>query len=117
MTDFTFSRRHILALGGAIAFATLPLPAFAQSASQAERLVNSAVADINGIIASGASVGTMINRFAGVFRDYSDTAYVAAFALSTTTSKFKRSRVCPANPRSASTFMYQTGPASRNSSI
>ena len=81
MTDLSFSRRRILALGGASAFAALPMPALALTGSQAERLVNSAIGDINGVIQSGASVNSMINSFKGIFERYSDTSYVAAYAL------------------------------------
>lgn len=81
MMDLTFTRRKILAFGGASALAMLPLPSFALSTGQAESLVHSAVADINGVIQSGASVGSMINSFKGIFQRYSDTAYVAAYAL------------------------------------
>lgn len=81
MTNQTFSRRNIMALGGAGALATLPLPSFALTGSQAEGLVNSAVADINGVIQSGASINSMIRSFKGIFDRYSDTSYVAAYAL------------------------------------
>ncbi|MEL6957871.1 MAG: ABC transporter substrate-binding protein, partial [Pseudomonadota bacterium] len=81
MLSSSLSRRSFLALGGASAIATLPLPSFALTTSQAEGLVTSAVAEINRIISSGASVGSMINSFGGVFNRYADTAYVAAFAL------------------------------------
>ena len=81
MTNQTFSRRKMMALGGAGALATLPLPSFALTGGQAEGLVNSAVADINGVIQSGASVNSMIRSFKGIFDSYSDTSYVAAYAL------------------------------------
>jgi len=81
MTNLMFSRRNVLALTGAGALASLPLPSFALSSGQAENLVHSAVADINSVIQSGASVGSMINSFKGIFERYSDTAYVAAYAL------------------------------------
>ena len=79
----TFSTRRQFLGGGAAAMlvATFPIPALALTGQEAETLVNSAVADINGIISSGASVNSMVNSFAGVFERYSDTAYVAAFAL------------------------------------
>lgn len=76
------SRRQFLSLGiGASAAALLPLPAFALSAAQARSLVDRAVGDINAIIASGASQAQMIRRFKGVFDNYADTAYLAAYAL------------------------------------
>ena len=81
MTDFSFSRRRVLALTGASAFAALPMPALALTSGQAEGLVNSAIGDINGVIQSGASVNSMIRSFKGIFERYSDTSYVAAYAL------------------------------------
>ncbi len=81
MTDLTFSRRRVLVLGGAGLLTALPLPGFALSAGQAEGLVNAAVADINRIIASGASVNSMVRSFKGVFDNYADTSYLAAYAL------------------------------------
>ena len=81
MTTLMFSRRNMLAFGGAGALASLPLPGFALSSGQAESLVHSAVADINGVIRSGASVTSMVNSLKGIFERYSDTAYVAAYAL------------------------------------
>jgi phospholipid transport system substrate-binding protein len=81
MTDLTYSRRSVMALGGAGVLAALPLPSFALSGSEAEGLVNSAVADINGVIQSGATVNSMVNSFKGIFESYSDTSYVAAYAL------------------------------------
>ena len=82
MTMNYMSRRTFIATAGAaLAVTALPLRGYALTGNQAEALVNSAVADINAIISSGASVNTMVNRFAGVFERYADTAYVAAFAL------------------------------------
>lgn len=81
MVGLTFSRRTAIALGGSGVLAALPLPSFALTSSQAENLVNSAVADINGVIQSGANINSMVNSFKGIFKSYSDTAYVAAYAL------------------------------------
>lgn len=81
MTEVALSRRRVLALGGASLVATLPMPAFALTAGQAQGLVNSAVADINTIISSGGSVASMVGQFKGVFDRYADTAYLAAYAL------------------------------------
>ena len=81
MTDLTLSRRRVLALGGAGALATLPMPGCALTSGQAEGLVNSAVADINAIIQSGASVNSMVRSFKGIFDRYADTSYLAAYAL------------------------------------
>ncbi|WP_368185291.1 phospholipid-binding protein MlaC [Aestuariibius sp. HNIBRBA575] len=76
------SRRSFFA--SAIVFGTAalaPLKAFALSNSQAETLVDRAVNDINAVISSGRSEASMIRSFEGIFRDYGDTAYIAAFAL------------------------------------
>lgn len=81
MTDLGFSRRRMLVLGGASVFTTLAMPALALTGGQAEGLVNSAVAEINGVIQSGGSVETMVRGFKNIFERYSDTAYVAAYAL------------------------------------
>lgn len=81
MTASFLSRRSFVALGGASALTALPLPSFALTAGQAEGLVNTAVADINSVIASGASVNSMVNSFKGIFDRYADTSYLAAYAL------------------------------------
>lgn len=81
MTDFNVSRRSFVALGGAGLLTALPMPSFALTSGQAETLVNSAVSDINGVISSGASVGSMVNSFKGIFDRYADTSYLAAYAL------------------------------------
>jgi phospholipid transport system substrate-binding protein len=81
MMDLTYSRRSVIALGGAGVLAALPLPSFALTSSEAESLVTSATADINAVIQSGASVNSMVRSFKGIFDSYSDTAYLAAYAL------------------------------------
>lgn len=80
MARNSFSRRHVLALaGGALAFTVTP--AAALSSSQAEELVNSAVADINKIIASGKSESAMLRDFERVFSRYADVNIIALTAL------------------------------------
>jgi phospholipid transport system substrate-binding protein len=81
MMDLTYSRRSVIALGGAGVLTALPLPSFALTSSEAESLVTSATADINAVIQSGASVNSMVRSFKGIFDSYSDTAYLAAYAL------------------------------------
>ena len=81
MPNLSFSRRNVLAIGGASLLTAAPLPGFALTGSEAERLVNSAVADINRVISSGASVNSMVNSFKGIFDRYADTSYLAAYAL------------------------------------
>ncbi|MDB4213426.1 ABC transporter substrate-binding protein [Octadecabacter sp.] len=80
MTNLNFPRRTAMALGGA-GLMMAPLPAFALTGAEAERLVDSAVADINGVISSGASVNSMVNSFKGIFDRYADTSYLSAYAL------------------------------------
>ncbi len=82
MSNMTFSRRRLLtAAGSAALVSAVPLPSFALNASQAQGLVNTAVGEINGVIASGASINSMVNSFKGIFDRYADTAYLAAYAL------------------------------------
>lgn len=81
MADLKFSRRGFMAFGSAGLLATVPMPAFALSAGQAETLVTAAIADINRVITSGASVSSMIRSFKGIFDRYADTSYIAAYAL------------------------------------
>ena len=82
MSNLTFSRRHFMTCAGAAALTSvLPTTSFALNASEAEGLVNNAVRDINRVIASGASVNSMVNSFKGIFDRYADTAYLAAYAL------------------------------------
>lgn len=77
-----FPRRRFLSFAGGVALTTaLPTPSLALNASQAEGLVNNAVRDINGVIASGASINSMVNSFKNIFERYADTAYLAAYAL------------------------------------
>ncbi|WP_375279317.1 phospholipid-binding protein MlaC [Pseudooctadecabacter sp.] len=81
MTDLMLSRRRFIALGAAPLITALPMPALALTGAQAEGLVDRAVAEINSVIASGASLNSMINSFKGIFDRYADTAYLAAYAL------------------------------------
>lgn len=57
------------------------MPALALTASEAEGLVNTAVAEINSVIAAGAPIDRMVSQFKGIFERYADTAYLAAYAL------------------------------------
>ncbi|RLJ41294.1 phospholipid transport system substrate-binding protein [Litoreibacter meonggei] len=73
-----FSRRTFVA---SLAALTLPLPAFALSGSAAEKLVESAVGDINKIIASGKSENAMLRDFQRVFERYADVNIIALTTL------------------------------------
>ncbi len=74
-------RRRFLAGAAATGALLTVRPAWAITGPQAQGLVQQAVAEVNAIIASGASEAQMLPRFARLFDRYADTAYVAAFAL------------------------------------
>lgn len=78
MEKSSLSRRTVLA---GIAATTLPLPALALSGSQAESLVQSAVTDINKIIASGKAETAMLRDFERVFARYADVNIIALTTL------------------------------------
>ncbi len=73
-------RRQFLALTGA-AVALPAMPVFAITEAGAERLVNTLVADINNVIASGKSENAMFRDFERIFARYSDTSYISAYAM------------------------------------
>jgi len=73
-------RRNFLALTGAVALAPA-LPAFALTGARASQLVSTVVNDINKVIASGKSESAMIADFERIFARYSDTSYIAAYAM------------------------------------
>lgn len=76
------SRRAFLVTGTAAMGATLlPAPARALSTGAAQQLVQSMVAEINQVIASGLPESQMISRFAGIFDRYADGPTVAIYAL------------------------------------
>ena len=72
-------RRHLLAGFGAITI--LPGAAHALTEAGARALIDRLVADINAVIASGKSEGSMIADFERIFARYSDTSYIAAYAM------------------------------------
>jgi len=59
----------------------LPLSAQATSTNSAQTLVSNLVAEVNAVIASGASEASMINSFAGIFDKYSDVPTIARYCL------------------------------------
>lgn len=76
------SRRHFMALATAATATTLlPLPAAALSEGSARALVDSLVADINTVIASGKSQNAMIRDFERIFTQYADVSIMARYAL------------------------------------
>lgn len=65
----------------ASAAAVVATPAFAVSQSAARGLVDGLVAEVNGVIASGASESAMLNQFEGIFDRYADVATIARYVL------------------------------------
>ncbi len=82
MLNNTLNRRHFLktSMAGTV-IAVLPLPALAQTEASAKQLVNSVVADINRVIASGKSENAMLRDFEKIFVQYADVPIMARYAL------------------------------------
>lgn len=74
-------RRHFLVGLGAAGSALVAAPAFALNEASASDLINRLVADINTVIASGKGEGAMYGDFERIFERYSDTSYIAAYAM------------------------------------
>jgi len=88
------NRRHFLAtaLAGA-ATASMPLPAAALTEAAATQLVNSVVADINRVIASGKSENAMLRDFEKIFVQYADVPIMARYALGADARSASRSQL------------------------
>lgn len=56
-------------------------PLWALNEAGASKLINSLVTDINKVIASGKGENAMFREFERIFKRYSDTSYIAAYAL------------------------------------
>ncbi len=56
-------------------------PLWALNEAGAGKLINSLVTDINKVIASGKAENAMFREFERIFKRYSDTSYIAAYAL------------------------------------
>jgi phospholipid transport system substrate-binding protein len=77
-----FSRRSFIATASATALLpALPTAAFALNETTAKGLVEKLVQEINKVIASGKSEAAMIGDFERIFKRYSDTSYIAAYAM------------------------------------
>ncbi|MEL7165103.1 MAG: ABC transporter substrate-binding protein [Pseudomonadota bacterium] len=74
------SRRALLASTAAV-LATAPLPALAFNENDANQLITALVGDINRVIDSGKSENAMLRDFERIFSRYSDTSYIAAYAM------------------------------------
>ena len=68
------------ALAG-IGLAATPLPALAMTEAAAKQLVDSVVAEINKVIASGKSESAMLRDFEKIFVRYGDVPIMARYAL------------------------------------
>lgn len=82
-SDSTLISRRRFAAGfalGTVAFA-LPLPVQALTVDQARALIDKAIADINGVIASGKSESAMFADFERIFVKYADVPTIARSAL------------------------------------
>ncbi|MEL0437956.1 MlaC/ttg2D family ABC transporter substrate-binding protein [Phycobacter sp. K97] len=73
-------RRMFLAAAGA-ATLTAPAALSALDEGSASRLINALVTDINKVIDSGKSENAMYREFERIFGRYSDTSYIAAYAM------------------------------------
>ncbi len=78
-TDKLNRRSVVAGLSALVGLAAAP--AWAVSGAQAEKLVQSAVADINKIIASGKSESAMLRDFERVFNRYADVNIIALTTL------------------------------------
>jgi phospholipid transport system substrate-binding protein len=76
------SRRAVLVRAGAtLSLGTAAPAAFAVSLSEAERLVDRLVADVNAVIASGKSESRMLDDFEKIFQAYADVPTIARYSL------------------------------------
>ncbi|MEQ8898193.1 MAG: ABC transporter substrate-binding protein [Roseovarius sp.] len=77
-----FTRRRLLGAGLAATTAlALPLPALALNDASAKALIDKVVAEINRVIASGKSLGAMIQDFERIFARYADVNIIARSTL------------------------------------
>jgi len=74
------NRRNFIA-GLGTALSLMPGALWALNENSASKLINSLVTDINKVIDSGKSEKAMYRDFERIFQQYSDTSYIAAYAL------------------------------------
>ncbi len=72
-------RNFLLALGASLSFA--PAAGWALDNASASRLIDNLVGDINNVIESGKGETAMFREFERIFANYSDTSYIAAYAM------------------------------------
>ncbi len=76
------TRRGIIAASfGAACMATLPRGAAALTEAGARTLVDGLVGEINRVIATGGSLGSMVSSFEAIFRRYADVDLIARSTL------------------------------------
>lgn len=68
-------------LAGLGAASLLPGTALAINETESRELIDTLVADINKVIESGKSENAMLRDFERIFKNYSDTSYIAAYAM------------------------------------
>ncbi|MGD9864697.1 MAG: phospholipid-binding protein MlaC [Pseudodonghicola sp.] len=79
---FHFSRRQLIGTAcAAAAVAGLPGAALALNEGKARGMVDQLVGEINKVIDSGKSETAMYRDFERIFQAYSDTSYIAAYAM------------------------------------
>lgn len=82
MPSKSLNRRRFVFTGlTGLALTALPASAFAQTEASAKALVNSVVAEINRVIASGKSENSMLRDFEKIFAQYADVPIMARYAL------------------------------------
>ncbi|KUP91547.1 MlaC/ttg2D family ABC transporter substrate-binding protein [Tritonibacter horizontis] len=74
-------RRMFLATLGAFGGSVVAGPSWALDENSASDLINRLVADINRVIGSGKGEGAMYAEFERIFERFSDTSYIAAYAM------------------------------------
>ncbi|MQQ10373.1 ABC transporter substrate-binding protein [Epibacterium sp. SM1979] len=72
-------RNFLLSLSAGLALA--PAAGWALDNAGASRLIDTLVKDINGVIESGKGETAMFREFERIFARYSDTSYIAAYAM------------------------------------
>lgn len=73
--------RRTFLTGLSASAAVAPGALWALNENGATKLINSLVKDINKVIASGKAENAMFREFERIFKRYSDTSYIAAYAL------------------------------------
>ncbi|UWQ90729.1 ABC transporter substrate-binding protein [Aliisedimentitalea scapharcae] len=74
-----YRRTFLMGLGATIA--SVPQKLWALNEAGARTLIDTLVKDINKVIASGKSEPAMYREFERIFKRYSDTSYISAYAM------------------------------------